>query len=671
MPRKILRSVCPYDCPDSCGLLVEVEDGCVLSVQGDPEHPHCRGRLCAKMNRYERTVHSPQRLTMPLLRTGKKGEGSFRPIGWDEAVALIASRWREIIAEHGAQSILPYSYAGTMGLVQRNAGHAFFHRLGASRLLRTICAPAKEAAWSALMGKTPALHPDAVLDSKLVILWGINAAATNIQYLHRVKQAKRRGAKVWLIDTYAHATAALADELFLVRPGSDGALALGLMHLLVREGLVDEAFIAARVQGFEELKERVLPDYPPDAVSALTGLPVSRIEAMARDYGRTKRAMIRVGGGISRHGNGAMTVRAIAALPALTGAWAHPGGGCFLGTSTGGAFAMETITREDLMGEPTRIVNMNRLGEALAADAREPVKSLYVYHSNPASVAPDQNAVLSGLLREDLFCVVHERFLTDTAQYADLVLPATSSLEHGDLYRAYGSYCIQRAAAAIPPVGQSKSNLEVFGLLAAELGFTEEHFRLGADELIERLLAVPNPLREGIDVEALARGRAVELRCPPPGPPFGTPSGRIEILNPRHPQPLPRYLPPHGGELPFAFMTAPSPWSLNASFYERPDLRQMQGGMELKMNPADAAGRGLAEGELVAAFNERGEVAYRLRLSEAVPEGLLVAEGLWWMSQSEGGRGTNALTSQRLTDEGQGSTFCDCRVDLRRAGGAL
>ncbi len=665
MTRKIVPSVCPYDCPESCGLLLEVEKDRVLSVTGDPQHPHSRGRLCAKMLHYERTVHSPERLRTPLLRTGAKGEGRFRPIGWDEAALRIAVRWKGIMAEHGAESILPYSYAGTMGLIQRNAGHAFFHRLGASRLLRTICTPAKEAAWSAIMGNTAAPHPDAVLKSDLIILWGINAAATSIQYLHRVKEARRRGARVWLIDTYAHATAAAADEVFLVRPGSDGALALGMMHVLVRDALVDREFIEEHVQGFDELRDQVLDDYPPARASELTGLPIETIERMARAYGSVKGSMIRVGGGITRQGNGAMTVRSIAALPALTGAWLHEGGGCFFGTSTGAAFAMAELTREDFMQKPTRIINMNQLGDALGKDDDCSVRSLYVYHSNPAAVAPDQNAVIEGLLREDLFCVVHERFMTDTARYADIVLPATSSPEHSDLYRAYGSYCIQRGRAAIAPVGQSRSNRQVFSLLAGAMGFEDAFFRQSDDELIDHLLSIPSPLREGIDTAALGEGKAVELRVAPPGVPFATPSGKIEILNPVHREPLLRYIPPHGGALPFSLMTAPSPWSLNASFYERPELRELQGGMSLLMNPEDAAGKGCCEGQRVQVFNELGEVDFMLRISEKIPRGMLVSEGLWWMTQSLSGRGINALTSQRLTDEGQGSTFCDCRVDVR------
>ncbi len=669
MPKEIKRSVCPFDCPDTCGLLVEVTEGRAVRVIGDLEHPYTRGMLCPKMLHYEETVHSPLRLTTPLIRTGAKGGDGFRPVSWAEAVAEIAGRWRAIIEKYGAEAILPYSYAGTMGLVQRNSGHPFFHRLGASRLARTICSPAKDAGWQAVMGETAAPHPDSVAKSDLVVLWGINAAVTSIHFLHGVREARKNGARVWLIDTYETPTAAAADRTFLVRPGSDGALALGLMHVLVRDGLIDPAFINEHVQGFAELKEQVLPAYPPEEAERLTGLPAEVIEQMARKYGTAAAPFIRLGSGLSRYGNGAMTVRTIACLTALTGACNKPGGGCFPGTATGSAFAMKEVTREDFMARPSRIINMNRLGHALNEMADPPVMGLYVYHSNPAAVTPDQNAVLRGLAREDLFTVVHERFMTDTARYADIVLPATSSLEHSDIYRSYGTYCVQRAGAVIPAVGESKSNWEVFCLLAEAMGFDEPFFSQSADDLIDHLLAIPTPMRSGIDQEALSAGRAVELSVPggTEGR-FRTPSGKIEILNPRVCHPLPCYLPPHGEKDPFPFrlMTAPTLFALNASFYEQEELRRRQGGMSLQMNPDDARELGLADGERVVAWNDVGEAAFVLRSTPKVPCGVVVAEGVWWLAYAPGSRSVNALTSQRLTDEGEGSTFYDNRVDVRR-----
>jgi anaerobic selenocysteine-containing dehydrogenase len=664
--KNILRSVCPYDCPDTCGLLVEVSDGKAVKVSADPDHPFTRGTLCVKMNRYQETVHSPLRLTHPLLRTGVKGSGEFRPISWEEALSRIRDGWGRIIDQHGSEAILPYSYAGTMGLIQRNAGHPFFYRLGASRLDRTICSPAKDAGWKSVMGETAAPHPDEVAESDLVILWGINAVVTNIHFLHGVNKAKQKGATIWLIDTYQTVTSSVAHQTYIVRPGSDGCLALGLMHLLVRDDLIDHHFLTSHVLGFEEFKEKILPDFPPEKVSLLTGLPMESIKTMARAYGKAKNPFIRLGSGLSRYGNGAMGVRTIACLPAFVGAYRKRGGGCLAGTSTAGAFAMKEVLREDFMTKKTRTMNMNRLGWALNEVDDPPVRSLYVYHSNPAAVTPDQNQVLRGLQREDLFTVVHERFMTDTVRYADIVLPSTSSLEHSDLYRSYGTYCIQRAKAAIPPVGESKSNWEVFCLLAEKMGFGEAFFRQTADDLIDHLLSIPTPMRDGIDEKAFSTGKAVEILLPPDARTrFKTPSGKIEILNPRESHPLPCYLPSHKGDFPFRLMTAPSLYCLNSSFRERDDLRDAEKTMFLQMNPADAEAKSIIEGDSVIAFNQLGEATFILHLTSRVPCGIVVAEGIWWLNHCPGLRSVNVLTSQRLTDQGGGSTFYDNTVDVR------
>jgi anaerobic selenocysteine-containing dehydrogenase len=666
MVRKIKRSVCPYDCPDTCGLLIEIQDGKAVKVSGDPDHPFTRGSLCVKMNRYQETVHSPLRLTRPLLRTGAKGSGEFRPVSWEEAIDRITERWQKIIDQDGSEAILPYSYAGTMGLIQRNAGHSFFYRLGASRLDRTICSPAKETGWKVVMGETPAPHPDEVAESDLVILWGINAVATNIHFLHGVKKAKQNGVTTWLIDTYQTLTSNVVDHTYIVRPGSDGSLALGLMHLLVRDGLIDHDFVSSSVQGFEELKEKILPDFSPAKVSSLTGLSKETLESMAKAYGAAKNPFIRIGSGLSRYGNGAMTIRTIVCLPALVGAYGKRGGGCFTGTSTAGAFAMNEILREDFMEKKTRIINMNRLGWALNELYDPPIQSLYVYHSNPAAVTPDQNQVLKGLQREDLFTVVHERFMTDTARYADMVLPSTSSLEHSDLYRSYGTYCIQRAKAVIFPVGESRSNWDVFALLAQRMGFDEPFFRQTADELIDYLLSIPSPMREGIDHNAFFQGKAVEIPLPPDvRSRFKTPSGKIEILNPKESHPLPDYLPSYKEDYPFRLMTSPSFYALNSSFRERKDLRNKEEGMLLQMNPSDGEAKGMKEGDPVIAFNQLGEVSFILHITPKVPSGVVVAEGVWWLNYSPGPRSVNALTSQRLTDQGGGSTFYDNTVDVK------
>ena len=667
MSRTITRSVCPYDCPDTCGLLVEVENGRALKVTGDPDHPMTQGLLCIKMNSYERTVHSPRRLTTPLRRVGAKGEGRFEPISWEDAIGQICAAWKDLIRTHGAECILPYSYAGTMGLVQRNAGHAFFNKIGASRLERTICSPAKDAGWKSIMGETPAMNPSEMAQSDLVILWGINAAATSIHAMRDAQKTRKSGARFWAIDTYRTPTCDAADETFLIRPGSDAALVLGMLNVIEREGLLDRQFIADNVLGFEELAERVLPECAPSQMAEVCGISAHIIERMAREFALARAPYIRLGSGLTRYGNGAMTVRTITCLPALTGAWKRPGGGIFCGTSTGAAFPLHSVTREDFISKTPRLVSMNQLGAALTEIDDPRVKSLYVYHSNPAAIAPDQNAVILGLEREDLFTVVHERFLTDTARYADIVLPATSSLEHPDLYRSYGSYHAQLCAAAIAPVGNSKSNWEVFRLLAAGMGWDEPFFLQSADELIEQLINFETPWRDRDLSDRLRHGEPVML--PPPSDPkriWLTPSGKIEIINERETEPLPRLLPTHAIQdgFPLRLQPAATPFALNSSFYELSGLRDRQDCMTLMMNKIDAEARGLADRQVVLTYNGLGEVQFTLRITERVPPGTVVTEGVWWREFIPGRRGVNALTSQRLTDGGRGSTLYDVTVEV-------
>jgi anaerobic selenocysteine-containing dehydrogenase len=665
-------STCPYDCPDACGLLAEVEGGRVVAVRGNPDHDYSRGTLCPKMVHYERTVNHPDRLRFPQIRTGPKGAGQFRRAGWDEALELVATRLREVAAAHGGQAILPYSYAGTMGMVQRNAGHALFHALGASRLDRTICSPAKNAGLEAILGDTPGPDPDSAAGASLLLLWGTNAVATNLHFLTVVKAARRRGAQVWLVDTHRTATSAVVDRTIVVRPGSDGALALGLCHLLAREGLAAERFLAEEAVGWEALKARVLPGCDPAATAARTGLPEATLVELAHALGAASAPFIRMGEGLSRYGNGAMNVRSIACLAAVAGCWAKPGGGCLGGTSSSSAFDLAPLQRPDLEPGPTRLVNMNRLGHALLELDAPRVMALFVHTANPAAATPDQNAVVRGLLREDLFTVVHERFLTDTARYADVLLPATTSLEHHDLYRSYGQYFIQRARPAVAPPDECRSNWELFRALAGRLGLQGEPWCWSAAEAVDRLLDAPSPWREGLDRAALDAGRPVRL-TPPPGPRWLTPSGKVEIENARHPEPLPRPLPTHAdlasgaAALPLRLQTTPSLYALNSTFMDRDDLAEKRGPLSVQLSPGEAARRGLASGDAAVAWNELGEVRLRVVVDEGVPDGLAVVAGVQWARQTEGGRNINALTSQRLTDEAGGSTFYDNRIDVRRA----
>lgn len=664
---EIHRSVCPYDCPDACGLLVATENGRVVKVSGNPAHSFTRGTLCPKMAHYERTVHSPRRLQTPLLRSGAKGQGCFKPITWDEAIERIATRWKGIIAESGAEAILPYSYAGTMGLLQHDALFGLFYALGASELDRTICSPAKRHGWQSVMGATLAVPPQEAEQSDCILLWGLSMLSTDIHFMHDVAIARQGGAKVWLIDTYRTGTAKIADHVVLVRPGTDGALALGLMHIIARDNLADAAFLERNVLGWEAFRETILPRYSPEVVSALTGVPAGLLEELARTYARARAPFIRLGSGLSRYTNGAMACRLIACLPAVVGAWAKKGGGLLSSVSGSAAFDREIVRHRDFCPIPRRTINMCRIGDALL-EAAPPIRSLFVFASNPACTAPDQNRVLKGLSREDLFTVVQERFLTDTARYADIVLPVTSSLEHNDIYAAYGHYTLGLGRAIIAPVGQSKSNWEVARLLAAAMGLKQPFFRKTEQELIQELILSTKKWPLPVDTGRLSAGEPVELPLPEGYKmKFRTPSGRIEILNAKEPQALPDYFPAAEDKAEFAFVSAPDKRLLDSSFNERDDL---VGGkvLILLMNGTDAKRLSLADGELVTAWNERGSVDFTLKISDRTPSGVVVCEGLLSLDRVTGDRSINALTSQRLTDRAGGSTFYNVKVNVRPQG---
>lgn len=662
------KSVCPFDCPDACGLLLKVEAEKVIGVRGDPAHPYTRGLLCPKMAHYERIIHSPERLKQPLVRTGAKGSGVFREASWSEAIGMIGQRWRKIIECYGGESILPASYGGTMGLLQRNAGHALFHKLSASRLERNLCSSAKGYGWEAVMGGTLQAEPDEAANSDLILIWGAHTLATNIHFLHPVQQAKKNGAKVWVIETHVTETAKLiADRTLLARPGTDGALALGIMHELQRQGLLDMDFLSSWVSGYDRLATEVLPRYSPSKVAAITGVPAEVVMELAGAYGKARAPFIRQGSGLYRYGNGAMTARLISCLPALVGAYAKPGGGTIGDLSTSKAFNTGCITREDFLKKPTRIVSINQLGDALTGGVTDPpIMSLYVYHSNPVAAYPDQNSILRGLSREDLFTVVHERFMTDTALYADVVLPATTSAEHEDVYRAYGHYGVQRVKACIASIESAKSNWETFSLLAAEMGFDEPFFRQSAEEALDRMFAEPGTWSGLIDRQKLDAGEAVSLPLPDNYKmQFRTPSGKIEIVNPRETPALPDWFPPYGGKGEFCLVTAPSLYSLNSTFNEAAELVAKKSPMSLIMNPLDAERLTLTEGQRIVAYNELGEVLFVLKLSDKAPCGVVVVDGVSWLRDAPGQRTINALTSQRLTDRGNGSTFYDTKIDVR------
>ncbi|MCL4402851.1 MAG: molybdopterin-dependent oxidoreductase, partial [Acidobacteria bacterium] len=498
----VLHSVCALDCPDTCSVLVHVENGMATRLRGDPDHPITRGFLCGKVAQYLEREYSPARLLYPQRRAGAKGEGKFERIGWDEALDEIAFRLNSIAAERGPEAILPYSYAGTMGLLNGSGmDRRFFHRLGASRLDRTICSTAGAAGLSEALGFRYGTEPEQFRHSRLILAWGANVLGTNAHLWPFIVEARRNGARFYTIDPRRNRTGAAADRHFFINPGSDAALALGMMHVITAGKLHDADYVARHTSGFEALGERVKA-YPPERASALTGIPREDIVALAREYATTRPAAIRLNYGMQRSERGAMAVRTISLLPALTGSWKDPGGGLQLSTSQAFHLNRTGLERPDL-GPPARTVNMAQLGKALNELNDPPVKALIVYNSNPAAIAPNQNAVRRGLLRKDLLTVVIEQFQTDTADYADFLLPSTTFLEHTDLYLAYGHYYLQLARPALPAPGECKPNVEIFRLLADRMGFTDPCFQDSEDALIETLLASPHPFVHGITLEQL------------------------------------------------------------------------------------------------------------------------------------------------------------------------
>ncbi|HSR05962.1 MAG TPA: molybdopterin-dependent oxidoreductase, partial [Bryobacteraceae bacterium] len=534
---QVRHSVCALDCPDACGLLVHIEDGRATKLRGDPDHPVTRGFLCGKVAQYLEREYSPDRLLYPQKRTGAKGQGRFTRISWDEALNTIASRLAAIAQEHGPESILPYSYAGTMGLLNGSGmDRRFFHRLGASRLDRTICSSTGGAALTASLGLRYATEPEQFRHSKLIVAWGANIHGTNVHLWPFIVEARRNGAKLVVIDPVKTRTAALADRHLAVNPGSDLALALGLIHVIIGENLYDADYVARHTHGFDELAA-LARTYDPTRVAALTGIASTEIVQLARDYATARPAAIRLNYGVQRSQRGGAAVRAITALPALTGSWKEVGGGLQLSTSHAFHFNTAALEMPELQPNATRIVNMSELGKALTELNDPPVKAMVVYNSNPATIAPNQAKVLAGMRREDLFTVVLEQFQTDTADYADILLPSTTFLEHTDLYRSYGHYHVQLARPALEAPGETRSNVEVFRDLALRMGFDDQCFRDSEDIMLRSLLRSGHQFLEGITLERLDAEHSIRLNVSESGTPFlpfaqggfGTPSGKCEF----------------------------------------------------------------------------------------------------------------------------------------------
>jgi anaerobic selenocysteine-containing dehydrogenase len=664
----VFPSVCSLDCPDQCGLLVHKKDGKIVKVEGDPRQPVTKGHICNKVRNLPERIYDKARLMYPLKRTGEKGSGKFERISWDEALETIASRWKQLIETDGPEGILPYSFYGNMGrLNAEGMDQRFFHRLGASRLDHSICSAAGTVGYKYTMGGMYGTDPEDTIHSKLIIFWGINAVCTNMHQVALAQKARKHGAKIIAIDVHKNQTARFADWFIPILPGTDSALALGIMHILFAENMVDLSFLQKYTVGHDVLREHVV-QYDPLTVSSITGVPVDDLYKLARLYGRTSPSFIRIGNGPQHHDNGGMCIRTISCLPALTGQWRVKGGGAIKGNPSYLTINSSYLQRPDLRQKKnTRVINMNLLGNALLS-LDPPIKSLYVYGTNPAVVAPDSNKVRKGLARDDLFTVVHDLFLTETAKFADIVLPATSSLENTDLYTSYWHHYAQIQQPVIERYGESKSNVDVFRLLATEMGFVDDCFQETEAEMIAGALDHPgNPYLHGISYEALVEQQYLKARVKPlfPGQ-LPTPSGKIELFSEKmvrdgHPA-LPTYIPlVDDRDFPFLFVPGPNQHFLNSTFSNNEKHQSMAKELRLHMNLKDAELLGIADGDLVRIWNNRGQCKLKAAVGDDVLQGVVVSQGLW-----DGQFLVNSVTPDRVADMGNGATFFSGKVNVER-----
>lgn len=723
---RVITGACPHDCPDTCSWQVAVnrESGAAIDIWGNATHPITQGKLCGKVDRYlERTYHSG-RLTTPLRRSGAKGSGCFEPISWETALAEIANRLSAVVEEWGSQAVLPYSYSGTLGFLQgEGMAVRFFNRLGASKLARTICSEAGFEGYLYTLGATLGTATEDYAHARLILIWGSNTLTSNLHLWQFIQAARKNGARVIVIDPARTRTAKAADEWLPIRPGTDGALALALMHVIIGENLHDAEYVEKYTVGFAQLAERV-QEWTPERAAAITGIPAARIRALAVEYATARPAAIRVNYGMQRHAGGGMAMRTIACLPGLVGSWQEQGGGIQLSTS--GGFRRMDLTglqRPDLRRDPAaRTINMNRLGDALSLDPARvalshyrprpidaipsgeeigpPVKALIVYNANPAAATPDQSAVMAGLAREDLFTVVMEQFQTDTADYADYILPATTQLEHWDLHRAYGHNFLSLNRPAIAPVGESLPNSEIFRRLTRTLGYTDDCFQEDDETILRNLVqSQRQPEFATCTWEALLRDGYARLNLPDPYLPFAqgnypTPSGKCEFYSQRMADdgydPLPTY---ESGEQILGIgyfgpldvgaseseisntqylicISPPAHSFLNTSFGVVDRLRTREGEPVLQMHPTDAATRQIADGDTVRVWNELGEVALTARVTEDLVPGTVLAPGIWWASHSPDGRNINQIVRQDEADMGGGACFYDAQVFVARASDA-
>jgi anaerobic selenocysteine-containing dehydrogenase len=687
MESATVRAACPHDCPDTCAMLVTVEAGRAVKVQGDPAHPTTHGALCTKVSRYAERTHHPERVLHPLKRIGPKGSGQFVRVGWDEALADIAAKLKAIAA-HDAEAIVPYSYAGTMGMLQGESIAArFFHRLGASLLDRTICASAGGEALAATYGAKVGMHVEHYAESRLILIWGSNSIASNLHFWTYAQAAKRAGAKLICIDPRKTETADKCHQHIALMPGTDGALALGVMHELVANGWLDADYVERHTEGWPALRRRAL-EWPPERGAQTCGITADEVRRLARDYATLKPPAIRLNYGMQRVRGGGNAVRLIAILPCLVGAWRHRAGGLLLSSS--GWFRHvrndAAMQRPDLLGaRRPRTINMSTIGDdllrdsdAVLADGRRfgpRIEAVVVYNSNPVAVAPQSPKVARGFGRDDLFTVVLEQFMTDTADIADYVLPATTQLEHLDVHTSYGHTYALINEAAVAPLGEAKPNTQIFRELAARMGFDEPCFA-DSDETLARMAF----RSDAVDFDTLRRDGWVKLRIP--DAPFAegrfpTPSGRCLIDSPGHgvPDHVPNYeaaasAPDLAARFPLAMISPPARNFLNSSFVNVRSLRDIEGEPLVEIHADDAAPRGVASGGMVRVFNDRGSYLCKAVVSARARRGVVNGLGVWWRKRGAERTNVNELTHQRLTDIGRAPSFYDCLVEVQAADAA-
>ncbi|NOK61803.1 MAG: molybdopterin oxidoreductase family protein [Chloroflexi bacterium AL-W] len=683
-----VRGACPHDCPDTCATITEVQDGHAIRFYADKEHPITKGWLCAKVRPYLERVYDPHRLTYPVRRVGPKGSGQWERISWDAAIDEITTRWKRIIAEHSAAAILPYSYSGTLGLLQLAVCNTrLWNRMGASGLERAICGAAAEAATEATLGARWSPDPTDVLHSNLVLIWGHNPASTNPHFMPLLREAQKQGTHVIVIDPRRTLTARSANEHIQPRPATDGALALGMLHVIFSEALHDEPWLEANSVGWRELHDRAL-QYPPTRVAEITSLSEATIIDLARRYATTKPALLKTADGIQRHGNGGQTFRALCCLPAVVGQIGVRGGGLFYSTSGYVKWNAGAVGHATECPPIPRIVNMNRLGAALTGEVQgPPIMSLFVFCANPVTSTPNAGLIVKGMQREDLFTVVHELFMTDTAQYADIVLPATSQLEHVDLHKAYGHRYLQYNHAAIPAPGEAKSNWDVMRLLAQGMGYDEPWLQESAEDVLRGILDTTrtnNPHLQGVTLERLqAEGTVPLFFSPEQEIPFAdghfpTPSGKVELrcdaLAQNGFDPLPSYTSPlefqqhtNGYNDTLMLISGASHHFVSSSMANQPSLMAREGQPFVEINPADAAARGITHGDKVVVENTRGWCELQAMVTDDVPPGVAVAPKGPWAQHTTAQRNINWTTPDTLADLAGQSTFHSNIVQIRRA----